>query len=294
MDPWHRVRSLSLAVIVAGIWLGSASATVDPVSNWNAIAVQATLTAGENAIVQSRTLAIVQVAIHDTLNAIDSRYERYVFTGNASTETSVEAAIAAAAHDALVRTIAVGALPFAGFGTSAQQDAAVAQVDAAYTTELAGISDGPPKSAGIALGQAAAAAILALRRADHATALVTYTPGTQPGDWQPTPDPVPFDPPAAADRLPAGLPGWGHVTPFVLRRSNQYEPPGPPRLSGWRYARDYNEVKEIGEKNSAIRTVEQTSIARFWYENAPAGWTRIARVVALELPPTVTRSLFTF
>src|SRR5437667_2892741 len=160
MDPWHKVRSLSLAVIVAGIWLGSASAAVDPVRNWNAIAVQGTLTAGENAIVQSRTLAIVQVAIHDTLNAIDSRYERYVFTGNASTETSVEAAIAAAAHDAIVRTIAVGALPFAGFGTSAQQDAAVAQVDAAYTTELAGISDGPPKTAGIARGQAPAAAIL--------------------------------------------------------------------------------------------------------------------------------------
>src|SRR5438552_19154087 len=80
MDPWHRVRSLSLAVVVAGIWLASASATGDPVSNWNAIAVPATLTAGANAIVQSRLLAIGQVALHDTCNAIDSRYERYVFT----------------------------------------------------------------------------------------------------------------------------------------------------------------------------------------------------------------------
>ena len=66
----------------------------------------------------------------------------------------------------------------------------------------------------------------------------------------------------------------------MLRRSNQYEPDGPPRLSGPRYARDYNEVKEIGEKNSAIRTMEQSSIARFWYENSPAMWSRIARVVA--------------
>ena len=256
-------------------------AAVDPVSNWNTIAVQATLTAGETAVPQSRALAIVHVAIHDALNSIDSRYERYAFKGDVQTGASVDAAIAAAARDALVGAIAVGPLPFPPqFGTPAQQALAVAQVNAAYATVLAAIPDGTAKTAGIALGQAAAAAILALRSTDHATALVTYTPGTQPGDWQPTPNPVPFDPPAAADHLPASLPGWGHVTPFVLRRSTQFEPDGPPRLSGKRYARDYNEVKEIGEKNSAIRTAEQTSIARFWYENAPAGWSRIALVVA--------------
>jgi hypothetical protein len=153
-------------------------------------------------------------------------------------------------------------------------------VNTAYALVLAGIPDGAAKAAGIALGQAAAAAILSLRSSDHATALVPYTPGTQPGDWQPTPNPIPFDPPAAADHLPASLPGWGHVTPFVLRRSTQFEPDGPPKLSGKQYARDYNEVEEIGEKDSAIRTAEQTSIARFWYENSPAAWSRIAIVVA--------------
>jgi hypothetical protein len=250
------------------------------VSDWNVVAVQATLTAGENALVASRTLAIVQVAIHDALNAIEPRYERYAFTGDAETGASVEAAIAAAARDSLVGTIAVGALPFAGFGTPALQAQAVAQVDAAYTTALAGIPDGLPKSDGIAIGQATAAAILALRATDHATTLVTYTPGTRPGDWRPTPNPVPFDPPAAADNLPAVLPGWGQVTPFALRRSDQFEPHGPPRLSSEHYAKDYDEVKAIGAKNSATRTAEQSSIARFWYEGSPAGWSRIARTVA--------------
>jgi hypothetical protein len=80
--------------------------------------------------------------------------------------------------------------------------------------------------------------------------------------------------------LPALLPGWGRVTPFVLRRSTQFDPVGPPRLSGPAYARDYNEMKAIGEKNSITRTAEQTSIARFWYEIAPLGWTRIGRIVA--------------
>src|SRR6185295_16469674 len=106
------------------------------------------------------------------------------------------------------------------------------------------------KTDGITVGHAAAAAILALRSVDHALDFVAYTPGNRPGDWQPTPNPVPFDPPAAADRMPAALPGWGQVTPFVLRHSDQFEPDGPPRLSGKRYARDYNEMKAIGEKNS--------------------------------------------
>jgi PAP2 superfamily len=270
-------------LIAIALLVGSSTmyAAVDAVSTWNTVAVQATLTAGENAVVQSRTLAIVHVAIHDALNSIDSRYERYAFKGDVQPGASVDAAVAAAARDALVGAIVVGPLPFPPqFGTPAQQALAVAQVNTAYAMVLAAIPDGAPKTNGITLGQAAAAAILALRSTDHATALVPYTPGTQPGDWQPTPNPLPFDPPAAADFLPAVLPGWGHVTPFVLRRSTQFEPDGPPRLSSKRYARDYNEVKAIGEKNSAIRTAEQTSIARFWYENASAAWSRIAIIVA--------------
>ena len=268
--------TLGLAVVSSGLNLAGA----DPVSDWNVTSVSVTLTAGENAVTQSRTLAIVQIAIHDALNSIRPRYERYVCKGDAKASASADAAIAAAAHDALVGAITVGDLPFTGFGTSALQASGVAQVDAAYAAALADIPNGFTKDQGIAVGQAAAASILALRRTDHATELVTYTPGTQPGDWQPTPDPVPFDPPAAADHLPAAVPGWGRVTPFVLRRSSQFEPDGPPRLSGRRYARDYSEVKAIGEKNSSNRTSEQTLIARFWYENSPAGWSRIARVVA--------------
>jgi hypothetical protein len=263
---------------IATLWPGSSSAAVDPVSNWNLVAIQATLTAGENGVVASRTIAIAQAAVHDALNAIDARYERYAFTGSAPGGASVEAAIGAAARDALVGTIPVGAVP--GFGSPANQALAVAQVDAAYAATLAGIPDGLPKSDGIAVGQAAAAAILALRSTDHATTVVPYTPGTQPGDWQPTPNPVPFDPPAAADHLPAVAPGWGNVTPFVLLRSSQFEPNGPPSLTSKQYTDDYNEVKAIGEKNSATRTAEQTSIARFWYEGSPGGWSRIARIVA--------------
>jgi hypothetical protein len=262
------------------LWSESVSAATDPVSYWNTVAIQATVTAGQGAIPASRTLAIVHVAIHDALNAIDSRYERYAFTGTAPNGASVDAAIAAAVRDALVGAIALGPLPIPNFGTPATQAAAVAQVDAQYVPFLASIPNGVSKTDGIAIGQAAAAAIVGLRKTDHATDFVPYAPGSEPGDWQPTPNPVPFNPPAAADFLPASLPGWGLVSPFVLRRSTQFEPSGPPRLSGPQYAQDYNEVKAIGEKNSTTRTAEQTSIARFWYEASPFGWSRIGRIVA--------------
>jgi len=121
-------------------------AAVDPVSNWNTVAVQATLTAGETAVPQSRTLAIVHVAIHDALNSIDSRYERYAFKADVQTGASVDAAIAAAARDALVGAIAVGPVGIPQFGPPALQALAVAQVNTAYAMVLAAIPDGTAKT----------------------------------------------------------------------------------------------------------------------------------------------------
>jgi hypothetical protein len=102
--------------------------------------------------------------------------------------------------------------------------------------------DDEAKTRGIAVGQAAAAAILAERHADGATTFVPYTPDMEPGDWQPTPNPSPADPPGAADLLPAVLPGWGHVVPFVLPSSGRFPPDDPPALTSEDYARDYNGV----------------------------------------------------
>jgi hypothetical protein len=271
-----KIGILSLLTIAAA----TAAAAADRVSDWNGVAVTASILSGHNAFVQSRSLAIVQIAVHDALNAIDRRYQPYEFRGTAEHTASADAAVATAAHDALVGVLPVGTLPFVGFGSAVQQANAIAFVNATYVADLATIPDGPEKANGVAVGQAAAQAILARRAADGATRLVLYSPGTGPGDWQPTPSPVPFDPPAAGDRLPAVLPGWGNVTPFVLRSSSQFEPDEPPALTSTQYARDYNEVMTIGEKFSGIRTAEQTQIARFWFEGSPAGWSRIGRVVA--------------
>ena len=113
---------LAAIVSLTALWTGSVSAAINPVSNWNSIAIQAIVTAGQGQIPATRTLAMVQVAIHDALNAIVSRYERYAFTGTVHNGASVDAAIAAAARDALV-----GAIP--DFGPPG---AALAQVEAQY------------------------------------------------------------------------------------------------------------------------------------------------------------------
>lgn len=229
---------------------------------------------GQNGIVQTRTLAMVHAAIHDAVNTLDARYQRYTYTGPLLPGGSPEAAIAAALHGVLV-----GVTP--DFGNAAQQAAALAAANADYAASLAVIPDGAAKADGIAAGHAAAAAILALRTGDGAVlAAIPYVPLSGPGFWQPTPNPFPANPLGGISFLPAILPGWGNVTPFALNDGTQFRPDGPPVLDSAEYAEAYNEVKSVGAQFSTARTEEQSEIARFWYEGSQVGWNRIARNVA--------------
>ena len=260
----HGIVAVAIAICLSG------TARADVVTEWNEVAISAAVAAGLNAPRHTRLFAMTHAAIHDALNAIDRRYTPYALGMQADPNASPEAAVAAAAHDVLVHEI------------PAQQ----ASLDAKYAASLAGIPDGAPKTDGIAVGQAAAAAILALRSADGSTAVVPYAPGSGPGVWQPTP-------PAF---LPAVLPGWGQVTPFALRSGSQFRPDRPEYfdLTSEEYTRDFNELKSIGDVNSITRTAEQSEIAKFWYENAALGWNRIARTVSAQrgLDPWENARLF--
>ncbi len=248
-------NGLLISIFIIGLTVVSRA---DVVIDWNVIATSAAPAAGKNPVEQSRIFAMTHAAIHDALNAIDRRNKAYALNRRAEPGASPEAAVAAAAHDVLV----------------AQLPTQQANLDAAYAASLASIADGPAKTRGVAIGQAAAAAILALRSADGSTAPAPYTPGTVPGAYQLTPP----------NFVPAVLPGWGSVTPFTLTSGAQFRP-APPKffdLTSAEYAADYNDVKAIGELNSATRTAQQSEIARFWYEGSPTGWNRIARVVAAQ------------
>jgi hypothetical protein len=252
----------------------------DEVADWNSAALDMVVAGGQNAILASRTLAMMHLAIHDALNAIERRYEPYLYEGRAEPQAAPGAAVAAAARDILA-----GVLP--SFGTAEQRAKAIGMLESTYTAALAKMPDGSQKNQGLVAGQAAAAAMLTARQQDTATATTQYTPGTTPGRWQPHPNPVPAnpaiaDPALAVGNLAAVLPHWGTVTPFMMAVPWQFRLPGPPPLKSEQYARDYNEVKRIGGKSSTERTATQTEIAKYWYESSPQGWSRIARVVSAQ------------
>jgi hypothetical protein len=246
-------------VVTFSIGNWSSLARADAVTDWNAIATTAAAAPIKNGIIQTRIYAMVHAAVHDALNAIDRRYRPYALDVRVDPNASPDAAVAAAAHDVLIHELPVSQHAF---------------LDAQYANSLSGIPDSPAKVAGIAVGQAAAATIIAVRISDGADAPMSYTPDSGPGEWIPTP-------PAF---LPALLPGWEDVMPFTLRSSAQFrlDPPAYFNLTSEEYTADYNEVKQIGDVNSPSRTAEQSQIAQFWYEPSAQGWNRIARFVSAQ------------
>ena len=118
--------------------------------------------------------------------------------------------------------------------------------------------------------------ILALRSNDGSKNQVSYTPSTNPGNWQPTP-------PNFQSPL---LPQWPNVTPFAMTSGVQFRPSGPPALNSAEYAAEVNLLQEIGKKDSLTRTPEQTEIANFWADGAgtytpPGHWNEIAEQISL-------------
>jgi hypothetical protein len=169
-----------ILIFAACLVCSAAVARADAVTDWNAI-MQATVTAPpSNPFFQARSAAIVQLAVFEAVNAVVGDYEPYLGLTEAPAGASPEAAAIAAAHGTLV----------------ALRPDRAADLDALYTASLAAIPNGPAKDAGIASGEDAAAAMLLLRANDGWNAVVPYTPGTDPGDWRPTP-------PAGCSRRPS-------------------------------------------------------------------------------------------
>ena len=266
-------RSFALRLVSTAVLVGAAaSLTANPrpaeartphkpaplnvVVQWNAVAEAAfTPSQGTNPMSQSRTLAILHASVHDALNAIDRRYESYTPGLPKSPKAMPEAAVAAASREVLVRLLPEQA----------------ALVETAYGQALKALPEGDAKTAGIGLGQAAAWATMHRRQNDGAEgAFIPYVPRAGAGEYQFT---APFD--------FAGAPGWGKVTPFVIKVQD-HALDGPLPLTSDRYAKDLALVREIGDVNSRTRTAEQTEIAKFWYEDSPLGWNRIANTVVRE------------
>src|SRR5262249_18357898 len=100
---WLLVRYVAVVTVGLAVAAPHGTARGDVVSDWNAIAVNAT--AAFNSAVQSRMLAIAHVAMYDAARAVDSRGKAYAVDIKASAGASIDAAVAAAAHGTLVRLL---------------------------------------------------------------------------------------------------------------------------------------------------------------------------------------------
>jgi hypothetical protein len=232
------------------------SACADVVTDWNMTAVSASQAAGANSPVMSRNVALVHAAIYDAVNAIDRRHTVYAVDVKAKPGASIEAAAAVAAYGVLTKLY--------WFQTPA--------FDVALETSLAAIPDGPSKTKGIAVGREVAEKFMILRSKDGSNASVIYTPKSGPGVYQLTP-------PAFA---PVVLPHWSGVTPFMLKSANQFDLPGPPALNSAEFAKDFNEVKRLGAKDSSARTRDQTDAARFWTISGVVSDNTVARQLSAQ------------
>jgi hypothetical protein len=214
----------------------------------------------------ARAFAIVHIAIFDAVNAIAGGYRSYTGISPAAKNTSMNAAIAQAAHDTLVELFPSQTMNF----------------DALVAEDLNKIHDGRAKTNGIDLGRKAAAAILALRANDgsqHDEELYgdEYMPAPGLGKWRQ--DPISQIPIALGSR-------WGElVAPFVLMAADQFPAPSPPALNAPEYAVAFDEVKNYGgcgddpiacegaaggSVTPTLRTPEQTRIGTYWgYDGTP-------------------------
>jgi hypothetical protein len=206
---------------------------------------------GQNPFFQARSGAIVQLAVFEAVNAIRGGYEPYLGTIKAKRGASARAAAIAAAHRALVTLF----------------PASAGDLDAARETSLAAIPDGPAEDAGIAVGEAAADAMIALRAKDGSTPGQFHDPGpAEPGVWQTTPS-CPTNP--GTGRPGGVLLQWRNVTPFGIDRAGDFIPGPPPRMTSSAYRKDYNEVKKVGSLNSEHRPPDRTDVARFYAATSP-------------------------
>jgi hypothetical protein len=233
---------------------------LDSVRRWNEIAIDASGFDHANAREQlgpgraSRAMAIVHIAMFDTINAVIRQYDGYADFRVPYGPISLEAAVSQAAHDTLVALFPSQAASF----------------DALLAEDLDTIQRPYARKNGIILGQRAAAAILALK-ADDGSGIpeprvgVEHVTSDLPGRWRQ--DPISLIPLALGAY-------WGKCIPFVVESSSQFRIPPPPAMNSQAYAVAYNEVKRLGGDGVITpteRTPDQTIAGIFWaYDGTPS------------------------
>ena len=246
--------AVSIVVAMACVTQASAHQVVE----WNQATLEITEADGiTSGAAHARTLAMVHLAMHDALNAIEPRYEAYAVRGEPSPDASPDAAVAAAAFGVLRRLF----------------PAKISLSEQRYQAVLATIPEGQARRVGIDLGDRIAAELASGRAADGFLINPAYT-------WLPVAPGV-FQPVPPAFSTTAVLTGLPKAMPFTLKGASQFRAPGPPKLTSADYTRDFNEARSVGSMNSTARSADQTAAAHFWREaSSTHAWNRVARPLA--------------
>ena len=259
-------------VFVCVCLLAAAPAAADVVTDWNAVARNPLYNEPRPGASSILDIAMMHVAMHDAIQAIQGRFRTYSGLLPAS-EGSVVAAAAAAAHAILVNRY------------PSKETALNEKLDS-----YLGVCDGAC-AAGAAVGRDAANAVILLRQGDGAHPSTPQPffgcmdPGElcDPGEWRPT---------SSGSMV---TPWLGGVHPFTVADITQFLPEPPPALTSREYTRNYNEVKLLGRAASAAhpsaRTAEQEASALFFREGPPGYWNRTLEfIVADHVPDTGDRA----
>jgi hypothetical protein len=253
MIRWRRLA----AVVVVGLGVAAPFATTPSaetsdrgraVADWSLIAQKTIVAVGKKFPGEAAVyMGIVHAAIYDAVVAIEGGYRPFAIAPHVPPKTSVDAAVAAAAHRVL-----------AGRFHDQQFD-----LDGVYEVYLSGIPDGEAKTNGIQVGEEVGLGMLQLRSNDGLDTIVPYlqrAPG--PGVYEPTAPVTPL-----GTRMP-------HVLPLALDDASRFRPHGRPALRSREYEHDFNEVKHLGRVDSSVRSAEQTAVARFWTDHDIPQWNR--------------------
>ena len=236
----------------------SAATQTDAVLDWINVALKAIQGDVTDPPVATRVLAVQSIAVYDTLAAIQGT-PAFLVQRTVTGSIDAQAAAAQAAYRILYALFPAQRSTF----------------DAALATSLAKVADGAAKSAGIALGDSIARAVIDIRATDGYLNFVADDGSTAIGKWRPT----------------APLYGvaqdvqWAQVMPFALTSGDEFRAPPPPALDSAGYAADLNQVKSLGSATSTTRTADQTQQAQFWADGGgsftpPGHWDLIATQVA--------------
>jgi len=259
-------------------FLNSAESTVQ---QWNRIAEEATVALPPNGAgaIQNEGLLYMgytSAAVYDAVVAIQGGFQPYAYHPRTVAERS---AAAGASIDAAIIEAAYQVLR-SYFPSQA------ATLDACHDEALVAIIGGTARIDGIAIGAAAAAAIIDARANDGRQPIGTIStitdPVCGPGGYRLTP--------GTGWALGPQTPWLGDVTPFLLLKGGQFAAPPPPRLAGRRWAELFDEIKRLGSSTSAERTPEQTAVARFWTANVIRQYNRLGRDLIVQRALTLGES----